>query len=926
MSDFDADEDVGVSAPEILGAYFADAVFLEDLPDASLIDGWYNFMNQEGDVDGAEHVGMSTYGGSNLVNKVGRSLRLMVSVLTAGFADGSDAAAAARLPMLSQSPSWMSFNDELHRGPQKNQTVRERVYGTRRRRVNVNSHNKPRLRIAWAQICQSLCHLGPHISPYSCASHGCLEHLDSQYLFSGSSMLPPASFATTSYGKNLSSKLGANQETPIVPQINVQDWDGRGYGAADFSDTLNTIMKCACTQELHILSILAEQLFVQVLARDGLMNILLSLTENQHTYEPKMYNSEKKAQTVYYKHSTRPSSLSNMLAQVVNVLTNVQSNTDSKVSDGKNSKTKPEHKNYEGDQPTNTDKTRNRLFPYVAPFQYFVHYMQQMVQEIAISENLCIGAINLSSKRRIYTGDTVLCKNTLSHDALRNLLKATLRSTLVEQVRHGHSKIDVDLTRKVQSKTGNSSNKHVCIDDGKRNSDESSDPDRILPQLPQIWHQLLTDTFAVFVQTINVKKFDVLRWNMAFHCISENLNRVQHDLLFHEATFVNSAAVPTTESMFSAVASDVGAGGDVHALLQQMRSNSVALNNNVLANPVSNKRRPRLCVEWAIWSLHNILAELFQISSLNKDILASPSLCGKVVLKTHSVDAMHQLMYRAAPRTAMQSLVANVTSGQTIDVASLLAAELLVLDVEHFNGVLLVLKDSRNLLLKTAMCMLARKMLEYLSCIHFTRHLVPFEVKNQIKGLKNLSSSKDEKSMKEVKRQFHHVQKQNKLLVEAYLARVEVLNIPWLFYSRHRRELLRTTRCHQNRAQASRYLVNLTNFLHVVKTVRLHIRAETVKKSENDDRSTISASAALITGSNMSSEAILSKTNATHGSSIVGSSQQHTFAPSSFPWMPTICVVEVSARTITIGWSLFSEPLKCKFASTETFAGNEKKK
>lgn len=430
----------------------------------------------------------------------------------------------------------------------------------------------------------------------------------------------------------------------------------------------------------------------------------------------------------------------------------------------------------------------------------------------------------------------------------------------------------------------------------------------------------------------------------------------------------------------------VGVGGiDVaHAALQQ----AIAATSPT-AGSTASKRRIRPSVEWAVWAFNNVIAELYRVSRANSAALAAPTLHGSTLLRGRSLTGDHRTAYHVSPeavralpvRLSVQPTARAQDVGQlfeiTIDLPTLLSTESLLLDVERFHSVLLVLRDSRNLLLKTAMCIVARKMMDYLSHVHLTRAVVPLhctsapatEVSDSdvsggdVKVAAGRSSADQSPPVSadndtDKARSSGTQRVKTTLLVQAYVDRFEALNIPWMFYSRHRRELLRISQRRHSRAMASRYLTALAGLLHSAANLRMHIdiRNRRHRNDEDDsaasrrralrmlgrqsrhatDSSVVQPSSSAQAGQGGRSGARIGESNAsptgdsaaTRSSAVASSTpQQHAAdqridpsapphpltvpSPPSIPWTPAICVVEVSARTVSVGWSLFSQPVPC---------------
>eukprot|EP00750_Incisomonas_marina_P023662 INCI5050.11.p1 GENE.INCI5050.11~~INCI5050.11.p1 ORF type:complete len:5548 (+),score=758.11 INCI5050.11:324-16967(+) len=862
MSDFD--ESDGIPAPEMMAEYFADTLFQSDTAVCSVFSIFEPVISgHDKDPDSplsVDRAAATAVAAATLSTIMGWNIPKLHGGRHADQLDASSVRSCVcvleqrKLPTLSQNPAWITSCDRIAFDSDALQTLRNPLQCVRVRSVPRATDMPP---MKGVQPGQTL--TAEQVAAHMIAQSGLRR-----------SQLP--SRDTEQDGLRTSTSCNCGFVRPGA-QYHVcdqrQNWDGRGYNAASFTEAFRTIVSVSSLAELHILAIAVEELALHVNARSMLVDILESLLVGGEGQDAESATVWQNALNIFLTDLTKglaPVRERQCIAEVDDICSN---------------------------------------------FSLFVQASQQLVREVNLPIDLGSMAVNLS------TG---------SRDSLRAVFVRVLTLGLQPDAQ----------VSDVSPMVGN-------------------DQQQRLPPAPRAWSDAVAEAEQNLLRVVgaaeniqrgpggNHRRHDCVRWRLAFGRSSAD----KFNDLLHEATFVSGLAA--RESLTANVLGQDGIGnrrisdGDhirFFGTASALASNAVdAALQQVFGfhspsqspHATGKERLSQPLVEWSLWTFHNALTLLFQISSCNFGELSSTKLCGPTLLRTVGPDAPF-LGYRVEPAALRQMKFFGAApsarahcdrapsehgfhKADAMNIRFFLAAELCVLESQRFQNVLLVLVQTRNLLLKTAMCVLARKMVEYLSHICLTRGLVPLHF--------SAGEGHDDGRSKS-----STATRSGVFLGEVYVNLVGNHNISTLYYVRHRKELLQGSSNRSGRTLASRYLRSLAKLLSSTDILRAHVlkwkerqiatvpsavsektATSPAKQQSYHDRLDLSADAtdsgpsSTVTSTAESSPATSPRpTQASNG--LLNQKSLQPF----LPWAPTLCVANVTARTVSVAWSVFEDP------------------
>ena len=390
LSDFDMDIVGTPASSETLGGYFADVMFVTDLPTASLFGAFDAVNGADRDPDNPHGVA-----GNDKATAAAVSAAALVAAVgwhVGGFASvggaGVGGLEAKSLPMLSQSPSWICLDGHRQLHPSARRAARDKVAAGRCRDDKVTAQatittvgDRMATPISSAQLVHRI------LCTTTADGIGDPCRLDGTGGNAAAYLQSP--------------RAGAYDTNDSHPQQ--QNWDGRGFGAHCFMEAFDAMVGTRSQQQLHILSLAVEELFVHVRARAvlaGLMNMAVRQgTPGDDADVPTQRSQRAEALRVFISSisATAPKRDAEPGAVASSPVT-------SKLSAG-----------------TATPLSNHQLF---------VHAMQQMVVEVAVSQEIQGGALSLSS-----CGDNGHAYHTTGTP--RMILRSLLTSTLASQAKFG---------------------------------------------------------------------------------------------------------------------------------------------------------------------------------------------------------------------------------------------------------------------------------------------------------------------------------------------------------------------------------------------------------------------------------------------------------------------------------------------------------
>jgi len=576
-----------------------------------------------------------------------------------------------------------------------------------------------------------------------------------------------------------------------MPTAAQQNWEARSYGAAAFMNAFRTIVSSSSVAQLQILSTVVEAIAARAQAEAGFRNIVKCIAQ-----------------------SIRVGAAVDALPALDDALswqdaTNAFIEVLLSTPDGARA-------SHDGSTESGTAEVQSLL----------ITAMQTLVREIAVSDDLGGGAMNLSDNS--------------TTDDLGHILRLSIRQS-------------------------------VALAGNQRGDDAT----HVECFVPAFCTSLLSQVFSVFTMVAQNRKLRDHRWKICFRdAVTPTMSECVE--MFHAATFVcGTSKIGSRDDIDS---------DDYDLALRQ------ALSSNIQGN--SDTRVPP--VEWAVWAWSTFLSELHSITEFNMSILSHADLAGstKVVFASPgSGRSMYFEVADAALRDKRIILNRDVGVNQATDLQTWLSVELAALQIQNFRSILSVMTQTENLLIKDAACSSALRMVEYLSNMHLTRSVLPFCTQTtHVQGAGEVSEDTSNEPI---------------LLAETYLHSFDMFNVKSIFFSRHRRELLQTSQDSNYRVVSSHFLSNLTALLTRVNILRSQVEAhhKTECSSESVDATSIHA-----TPSSAEESGVLSRKL----DSPVNSADSTPFdSVDAIPWAPTLCVVEITAETVTVSWSLFSQTSSC---------------